>query len=108
MAASAAQTDAPVFDVRQHGARGDGATLDTAAINRAIEACSQAGGGEVTFPAGRYLSGTLRLRSHVTLSLSAGARIIGTTNLVEYQQPSPRGTTRHHHQQQVPQPQALG
>jgi hypothetical protein len=76
------------FNVRDYGATGDGATLDTAGLNHAIEACSQAGGGEVLVPAGRYLSGTLHLRSHVTLFLAAGARLIGTTNLSQYEQPS--------------------
>ncbi|MBI2927145.1 MAG: right-handed parallel beta-helix repeat-containing protein [Verrucomicrobia bacterium] len=78
-----------VFNVRAHGAGGDGSTLDTAAINRAIAACAKAGGGQVLFPPGRYLSGTVRLRSHVTLLLDAGARLIGTTNLTGYQQPTP-------------------
>ena len=78
---------APIFDVRQLGAMGDGLTSDTASINRAVEACAQAGGGEVFFPPGRYQSGTIRLRSHVTLHLGAGARLIGATNLAEYSQP---------------------
>ncbi|HET8654160.1 MAG TPA: glycosyl hydrolase family 28-related protein, partial [Longimicrobiaceae bacterium] len=46
----------PVFDVRSYGARGDGKTLDTDAINRAITAASAAGGGTVYFPAGTYAS----------------------------------------------------
>ena len=78
-----------VFNVRDHGAVGDGATLDTAPINEAIEACAKAGGGQVLFPPGRYLSGTIRLRSGVTLFFEAGARLIGTTNLALYQQPTP-------------------
>jgi hypothetical protein len=77
------------FNVLDFGATGDGATLDTASINRAIEACSGAGGGEVLIPAGRYLSGTVRLRSHLSLVLGPGARLVGTTNLTEYQQPIP-------------------
>ncbi len=76
-----------VFDVRAHGATGDGATLDTAAIEAAMAAAATAGGGQVYFPSGRYLSGTIRLRSGVGLHLEAGARLIGTTNLAEYSQP---------------------
>jgi len=76
-------------DVRDFGARGDGLTLDTAAINRAIEVCAAAGGGQVRFPPGRYLSGTIQLRSHVALHLETGARLVGTTNLAEYRQPTP-------------------
>lgn len=78
-----------VFNIRDQGAAGDGSTLDTASINQAIEACAKVGGGQVLFPPGRYLSGTVRLRSHVTLFLDAGATLIGTTNLAHYQQPTP-------------------
>jgi hypothetical protein len=77
------------WDVREFGARGDGVTLDTAAIQNAIDACAEAGGGVVRLPPGRYLSGTIRLRSHVTLELTAGARLVGTTNLHAYAHPSP-------------------
>lgn len=73
-----------VFSVRDYGAEGDGQALDTAPINRAIAACVQAGGGQVLFPPGKYLSGTLRLHNNVTLLLPAGARLVGTTNLAEY------------------------
>lgn len=78
-----------VFDVREHGAKGDGTTPDTAAINRAVEACGEAGGGVVRFPAGRYLSGTVRLRSRVTLHLEAGATLVGTTELSAYERFTP-------------------
>ena len=49
------------ISVRDHGALGDGQALDTAAINRAIQACAGAGGGRVVFTPGTYLSGTVRL-----------------------------------------------
>jgi polygalacturonase len=64
------------FDVRAYGARGDGTSLDTDAINAAIAAASAAGGGTVHFPAGRYLSFSIRLQSHVTLHLDAGSVLI--------------------------------
>ena len=63
------------YDVRSFGAVGDGATLDTDAINRAIDAASAAGGGTVTFPAGTYLSASIHLRSHVRLFIDQGATI---------------------------------
>ncbi len=72
------------FSVREHGATGDGTTLDTAALQRAIEACGKAGGGRVVFPPGKYLSGTLHMRSGVELHLEKDARLIGTTNLAAY------------------------
>lgn len=72
------------FDVRDYGAIGDGVALDTAALQRAIEAAALAGGGTVVFPAGRYLSGTLRLRSRVALWLQSGAVLLGSTRLQDY------------------------
>jgi hypothetical protein len=75
------------FNVRTYGATGDGVTLDSAAINQAISECAAAGGGQVFIPPGRYLSGTLHLRSHVTLFLDAGSTLVGTTNLASYAQP---------------------
>jgi len=64
------------FSVRDYGASGDGRTLDTPAINAAIEAADQAGGGTVVLPAGDYLCYSIRLRSRITLHLSAGATLI--------------------------------
>jgi hypothetical protein len=80
---------APVFNVRQHGARGDGETLDTAALNGAIEACEAAGGGQVLVPPGRYLTGTVHLKSRVTLVIEAGATVVGSTDLEHYQHFTP-------------------
>lgn len=64
---------APAIDVREQGAAGDGARLDTAAIQRAVDAAGRAGGGTVYFPAGVYRCGTVHLRSRVTLWIGAGA-----------------------------------
>jgi polygalacturonase len=83
-AAAAASGRTLFYNVRDHGAAGDGATLDTAALQAAIDACAAAGGGTVVFPAGRYLSGTLRLRSRVALWLQAGAVLLGSTRLQDY------------------------
>ncbi|HEX8774112.1 MAG TPA: glycoside hydrolase family 28 protein [Pyrinomonadaceae bacterium] len=77
---SAAQTGrggtAALYDVRAFGARGDGRTLDTLSINKAIEAASSAGGGTVLFPAGTYLSFSIRLKSNIALYLDQGATIL--------------------------------
>jgi len=64
------------FDVRAFGAVGDGKSVDTPAINRAIEAASAAGGGTVFFPAGNYLSYSIHLKSKVGLYLEPGATIV--------------------------------
>lgn len=77
-----------LFNVRDFGAAGDGVTLDTRAINATVEAAARIGGGQVLFPAGRYLSGTVHLRSHIALLFEAGARLVGTTNLDEYDFPA--------------------
>jgi len=76
-----------VFNIRDFGAVGDGTIHDTLAVNKAIEACAAAGGGQVVFPPGRYLSGTVHLKSHVTLFLEAGATLVGTRDLNQYQYP---------------------
>lgn len=73
-----------VLDVREFGARGDGATLETAAIQAAIDRAADAGGGEVLLPPGVYLSGTIELRSGVTLRLAEKARLRGTDRLEAY------------------------
>ena len=64
------------FDVRAFGATGDGKTVDSPAINKAIEAAAAAGGGTVVFPRGNYVSFSIRLKSHVDLYLSQGCAII--------------------------------
>lgn len=72
----APQTPNGAFDVRAFGAKGDGRTLDTDAINKAITAAHGAGGGTVRFPAGQYLSTSIHLQSHVGLFLDHGAAIV--------------------------------
>ena len=64
------------FNVRQFGAKGDGASVDSPAINRAIDAAAAAGGGTVHFPAGVYLSYSIRLKSKVGLYLDHGAVLL--------------------------------
>ena len=72
------------FDVREFGAVGNGNTLDTPAIEAAIQAANKAGGGTVVFLPGIYLTGTFRLLSNVTLDVEAGAVILGSANLSDY------------------------
>jgi hypothetical protein len=72
------------FDVRSFGATGDGRHLDTAAIQAAVDACHAHQGGTVAVPAGRYLIGTIVLKSDVILSLDPAATLLGTTDLAQY------------------------
>ncbi len=71
------------LDVRDCGAVGDGTTLDTKAIQRAIDSCSLSG-GRVVLRGGRFLSGTLFLRSNVTLEIADGATLLGSTDVRDY------------------------
>jgi len=68
------------FDVRKYGAAGDGKTLDTDAVNRAIDAAAAAGGGVVLFPAGTYLCFSIHLKSNVYLNLGAGSAIVAANS----------------------------
>ena len=79
-----AATPAALFNVRDYGATGDGHTLDMASLNRTIDACARSGGGTVYLPPGNYLTGTVELKSHVTLDLDAGATILGSENPADY------------------------
>ncbi|MBV9083985.1 MAG: right-handed parallel beta-helix repeat-containing protein [Acidobacteriaceae bacterium] len=74
----------PFCDVKRFGATGNGSTADTAGINRAIDSCSQSGGGTVYFPGGTYLSGTILLRDKITLWLDSGATLVGSKDLTQY------------------------
>jgi polygalacturonase len=88
-----ASANAPdAFDVRKYGAKGDGKALDTAAIQRAINAASAAGGGTVYFPKGRFLSFSVQLKSHVTLYISSGAVLLAAD------------PARHHGRYNLPEP----
>ena len=88
-AAPAAATKT-VYNVRDYGATGDGKTLDSPAINRAIDAASTAGGGTVCLPAGTYLSGSIHLKSNINLLIDAGATLLGAPQSINaYDPPEP-------------------
>ena len=72
------------FNIVDFGARADGKTLNTSAINAAVLAAAKVGGGTITFPAGRYRTGTFRLVSNITLQLQAGAVLEGSKELSDY------------------------
>ena len=73
------------YNVCDYGAQADGTTLTTKAIQDAIDACHQNGGGQVVFPAGQYLSGTIELRDNVYLVLNGGATLLGSKNIADYE-----------------------
>ena len=75
---------AGTWDVFQSGAKGDGITMDTKAIQAAIDQCHQVGGGKVYLHNGTFLSGTIYLKSNVTLYIEAGATLLGSANVDDY------------------------
>ena len=77
-----------VYNVREFGAKGDGKTLDSPAINAAIEAAVKDGGGQVLLPAGTYLSGSIRLKSNIDLHLAAGCTILAAPASMKAYDPS--------------------
>ena len=73
-----------VYDVRDCGAKADGKTLCTSAIQRAIDQCSKDGGGTVYLAPGTFLSGTIYMKTGVTLKLDAGCTLLGSNDLKDY------------------------
>ncbi len=71
-----------VIDITQYGAKGDGTTLNTSAIQQAINACPP--GGKVDVPAGVFKTGALWLKSDMTLDLEQGATLLGSENAADY------------------------
>lgn len=71
-------------DMKQAGAKTDGKTINTRLINRTIERLEKQGGGTLFFPAGRYLTGPIHLKSNITLELEAGATLLFSTNFDDY------------------------
>jgi hypothetical protein len=83
-ASAPAQKPVGACNVLDFGAAGDGSTLNTTPIQAAIDACHAAGGGRVIVPPGVFVTGTIRLKSNVTLHLESGARIQGSRNQADY------------------------
>ncbi|HSV99547.1 MAG TPA: glycoside hydrolase family 28 protein [Sedimentisphaerales bacterium] len=73
-----------LYDIRDYGAKPDGQTLCTQAIQEAIDNCAEGGGGVVSLPPGKFLSGTIVIKSGVTLRLDDGCTLLGTRDLAQY------------------------
>ncbi|HEV8370422.1 MAG TPA: glycosyl hydrolase family 28-related protein, partial [Pyrinomonadaceae bacterium] len=75
---------ARVFNVRDFGAKGDGSTLDTVAVQSTIDAAHKNQGGIVLVPAGTFVVGTIELKSNVILHLAAQGRLLGSEKAEHY------------------------
>jgi polygalacturonase len=85
MSAAPAMAAGKVCDVKQYGAKGDGTSKDTAAIQKAIDECSAGkGGGTVVLEAGTYVSAPILLKSNMTLELKKGATLLGSPDHDDY------------------------
>jgi polygalacturonase len=81
---AAGAAEQPAFNVRDFGAQGNGAANDTAAIQKALDACGQNGGGTVLVPDGIFLTGSLVLHSNTTLQISPRASLLGSPDIADY------------------------
>lgn len=76
---------AQTFNIKDYGALSDGKTINTIAIQKAVDACNQNGGGRVYVPAGTFVTGTFHLKSNVDLYLESGAVLQGSADLHDYE-----------------------
>src|SRR5215471_14895503 len=72
------------YNILDFGAKGDGKTLDTAALQSAIDACNRDQGGTVLVPAGVFVIGTVEMKSNVTLHIAAGGKLFGSDDGKQY------------------------
>ena len=84
IAAASLYGDVQVYDARDYGAKPDGKTLCTEAIQKAIDHCAKDGGGTVYFAPGTFLSGTIYMRSDVTVHIGTGCTLLGSADLKDY------------------------
>ena len=82
--AMSADAGAKVYNIRDYGAKGDGKTIDTPALQAAIDACNKDGGGTVLVPSGTFVIGTTEVKSNVTLRIAADGTLLGSADGKQY------------------------
>jgi polygalacturonase len=75
------------YNILDFGAKPDGKTLCTQAIQNAVDQCAKSGGGTVYFPAGTWLTGTIYMESHITIQLDSGCVLLGSKEKKDYGNP---------------------
>src|ERR1035438_6238184 len=85
---ASAEVSPAIFNVKNYGATGKKSDNAQLAIQKAVDACTKAGGGEVYLPPGDYTSGTIHLSSHVTLDIDAGAVLFASDDDAVYDKPT--------------------
>lgn len=73
-----------MFNLKDYGAVGDGVTINTKALQKAIDTCTEAGGGVLRIPAGEFVIGTVQIKSNVTFSFDYGAQLLGSQDMKDY------------------------
>ena len=81
---SSRAADTTIYNVQTYGAKGDGTTKDTAALQSALDACAKNGGGTVLVPEGVYLTGSIIIGPDTTLQLAAKANLTGSPDIADY------------------------
>ncbi len=93
LTAQSAMAAGKVCDVKKYGAKGDGTTKDTAAVQKAVDDCTAGkGGGTVEVPAGTFVIAPISLKSNMTLHLAKGATLLGSPDIADY----PKATFARH------------
>ena len=83
--ANSSGEETQAYNVLEHGINSDGETMNTEKIQQLIDRVADLGGGTIYFPPGKYLTGTIYLKSHIDLHLASGAILLGSLDIDDYE-----------------------